>query len=198
MIGWLLVAAAAAAERDPLPSLWVERPLATPRGWFLATGGVDGGEVAGEVRYGVLRGLELRAGGGTEQLGLGVRWSPWQREPPAASVAVDLGYAVLDPATDALAPSPGLAAARPLPAAGPRGGGAAAGRPRRVDGRGRGAAAGRARRARGGARRGGGARRRAAGARPPAHPRGGAARRPAPAARRRAAGRRSLAVEAAF
>jgi hypothetical protein len=116
--GALLIGAlctpAGAHERDPLPALWVERPLTVPRGWFTTTAGVarvqppGGGRrtvSAVEVRYGVLPRLEVRAtvglatrtvggrrGSGLDDPEIGVRWSVLRREPPATSVAVDLGW----------------------------------------------------------------------------------------------------------
>lgn len=92
-------------ERDGLPALPVERPLAVPRGWSLLTVGVTGRpdttRGAAALRYGVLPRVELDVAGGlvvrdgsvrSLEPVLGGRFQVFRREPPNTSVAVDLRW----------------------------------------------------------------------------------------------------------
>jgi hypothetical protein len=100
--------AAMAADRDPLPALAVERPLALPRGWLqLELGTLDQEHSrlwTGRLRYGALRGLELFWEGGVAQQqglwgpsepGFGARWQLFRREPPNTAAALELSWRVL-------------------------------------------------------------------------------------------------------
>lgn len=100
MLWWTLSSwAASPSDRDPLPALAVERPLATPRGVTTASLALgrraSGSALDGRLRYGVMRGLELSADGGfvwphRVDLGFGARLQPWRREPPNRAAALDL------------------------------------------------------------------------------------------------------------
>jgi hypothetical protein len=102
LAAWL---SAQAADRDPLPALAVERPLALPRGWVqLELGTLVQGprrRWGGRLRYGALRGLELfwDAGlvhqqglWGPSDPGLGVRLELLRREPPNTALAIELSW----------------------------------------------------------------------------------------------------------
>ena len=108
----LLAGLGRAAERDPLPSLPVERPVVLPRGWatveLAAQRAVGPGAVEQRLvpvaRYAPLRGLELRVAvplvharvdevgvaSGPGDAALGLRLGLMRREPPNRSVAVDV------------------------------------------------------------------------------------------------------------
>ena len=109
----LLVVAASAADRDPLPAREIERPLVLPRGWtrlgfdlrLQPEGRVrrDTGSLA--VAVGVLpraelyvvapvvraRTSELAVVGAGDPV-IGARMSLWRAEPPNRSVALDLWF----------------------------------------------------------------------------------------------------------
>lgn len=101
---WVLVCRAASpTDTDPLPALEVERPLTWPRGWTLAAvtlGNGDGQQqLLGQIRYGVMRGLEWFVEGGiAREHGLlapsdpefGARIQILRQEPPNTSAAIEL------------------------------------------------------------------------------------------------------------
>jgi hypothetical protein len=113
--------AARAADRDPLPALAVERPLALPRGWTqLELGTLAQGPRRlwdGRLRYGALRGLELFLQGGlVRQQGLwgpadpgfGARLQLLRREPPNTAAALEITWrAPYGAAPDGVALAPG-------------------------------------------------------------------------------------------
>jgi hypothetical protein len=125
-MGVLGCAVALASESDPLPALLVERPLATPRGWTelaLDHRALDrGGAWSAELRYGVLRRVELGlrlgvrdpTGGPIEPADprLRVRLTLLRTEPPNQSVVFDLGLTAPTTAHRAPVPSVGFAGAR--------------------------------------------------------------------------------------
>lgn len=97
--------AAFAGDRDVLPALPVERPLAVPRGWTLLT--VSGDRLpstdraVAELRYGVLPRVELNLAAGLRLAGsqlepaettLGARFQVLRTEPPNTSVAIDVAW----------------------------------------------------------------------------------------------------------
>ena len=95
-------ALAAPSDREPLPALAVERPLAMPRGWTEATlglRGADGASLGAGLRYGVIGGLELYVGSEIargEPLALGTRFGalvqPVRREPPNQALGLAIAW----------------------------------------------------------------------------------------------------------